>query len=100
MRPITDNPRTHNGGQSNLTHLKTLPSQNSRQYRLGGKTRALDGGPLMSPVVFKKWQCPQSLLFKIFLSIFKVAQYRLSILRNDNVPCRYLSNVPVDLKVA
>ena len=27
-------------------------------------------------------------------------QCRLSILKNDNVPCRYFLNVPVDLKIA
>ena len=27
-------------------------------------------------------------------------QCRLLILRNDNVPCRYFSNVPVDLRIA
>ena len=26
-------------------------------------------------------------------------QCRLSILRNDNVPCRYFLNVPVDFKI-
>ena len=30
---------------------------------------------------------------------FRIVQCRLSILRNDNVPCRYFSNVPVDFKV-
>ena len=44
----------------------------------------------MSPVVF---------FYKKFPVDFKTVQCRLSILRNDNVPCRYFSNAPVDFKV-
>ena len=49
----------------------------------------LDGGPPMSPVVILK---------KVPVD-FKIVQCRLSILRNDNVPCRYLFNVHVEFKV-
>ena len=51
----------------------------------------------MSPVDFKKWQCPLS-LFLDFPVDFKIVQCRLSILRNGNVPCRLFLNVPVDFK--
>ena len=37
--------------------------------------------------------------FQIFPVDFEIVQCRLSILRNDNVPFRYFSNVPVDFKV-
>ena len=44
----------------------------------------------MSPVVVFEARFPVD---------FKIAQCRLSILRNGNVPCRYFSSVSVDLKV-
>ena len=53
----------------------------------------------MSPVDLKKWQCPLSIFFINLPVDFEIVQCRLSILRNDNVPCRYFSNVPVDFKV-
>ena len=58
----------------------------------------LMGGSPISPVYFKKWQCPLSLFFKFSCRFKKKKQCRLSILRNVNVPCRYFSNVPDDFK--
>ena len=44
----------------------------------------------MSPVDFKKWQCPLSLFLFLDLPLdFEIVQCRLSILRNGNVPCHY-----------
>ena len=43
----------------------------------------------MSPVV----------IFLSFPVYLKIVQCHLSILRKDNVPCRYFLNIPVDLKV-
>ena len=53
----------------------------------------------MSPVDFKKWQCPLSLNLK-FSCRFENSPMSLVDFQNDNVPCRYFSNVPVDFKVA
>ena len=53
----------------------------------------------MSPVDFKKWQCPLSLFFKCPYPMLEKVQCRLLILGNHNVPCRYFLNVLVDFKV-
>ena len=63
------------------------------------KSGALDGGSPMSPVDFKKWQCPLSLYFLGFPVDFIIVQCRLSIVRNDNVPCHSFLNFPVDFKI-
>ena len=59
----------------------------------------LMGAPPVSPVDFKKLQCPLSLFLK-FPCRFKMPQCHLSILRNGNVPCYLFLNVPDDFKVA
>ena len=41
--------------------------------------RAIDGGSPMSPVDFKKWQCPLSLFFLDFSVDFKIVQCHLHI---------------------
>ena len=60
---------------------------------------ALDGGSPMSPVDFKKWQCPLSLFLKNCPVDLKIVSCPLSILRKVNVPCHYFSKfLSVDFK--
>ena len=60
---------------------------------------ALDGGSPMSPVDFKKWQCPLSLLLNFHVD-FKKVPCPLSILRKVNVPCHYFFFLSVNFKRA
>ena len=51
----------------------------------------------MSPVDFKKWQCPLSLFLDLAVN-FDIVQCHLSVLRNGNFPVINFLNVPVDCK--
>ena len=56
------------------------------------------GGGALSPVDLKKWQYPLSLFMKFPCQFLNVPCV-LSVLRNGNVPCHYLSHIPVDFMV-